>query len=137
MIDRWKRSYTECIQLKSFDERLEYLMLKGFVGDFTFGGHRLLNQRFYNSNEWKTFRSRIIARDLGYDLGNGEEINSEILVHHINPITIEDIIIMSPMVLHPDNAITTWDKTHKTIHYAHFLPKSLPNERTPGDTKLW
>lgn len=112
-------------------------MLKGFVGDFTFGGHRQLNQRFYNSNEWKSFRSKIITRDLGYDLANGEEITSGILVHHINPITIEDIIIMSPMVLHPDNAITTMDKTHKTIHYAHFLPKAINTERRPGDTKLW
>ena len=136
------RSYTELVRLKTFDERLAYLNLNGVVGDDTFGAKRYLNQKFYTSYEWRMFRNKIIARDLGCDLGcEDHEIldGTMILIHHINPILPEDLLCYTEKLLDPENAITTILDTHNSIHYGTQnikIPK-LALERTPNDTKLW
>ena len=133
------RSYTELIQHSTFEARFEYLSLKGAVGRSTFGFDRYLNQRFYTSREWKQLRNHIIVRDQGRDLAvEGYEIHSRILIHHMNPISSDDIIQGDFSILDPEYLITTTHKTHNAIHYGNksLLPQ-LPIERTLGDTKLW
>lgn len=125
--------------LDNFEERFEYLKLKGDVGKETFGFDRYLNQRFYQSQEWKNARRYVISRDFGLDLGvEGYEIHSGILVHHMNPISPEDIIHSNIDILDPLYLITTSRETHNAIHYGDStsLPPSYI-ERLPGDTKLW
>lgn len=133
------RRYSELQHLNTFEDRFDYLRLKGDVGRETFGFDRYLNQRFYRSREWQLVRDRVIARDLGMDLGiPGYEIHSRILIHHMNPITVDDIKNGDPDILNPEFLITTTHNTHNAIHYGDFdlIPK-LPPERKPGDTKLW
>lgn len=134
------KSYSEMILLPTFEERLEYLMLNGKVGYETFGFDRYLNQALYNSKEWRDIRRSVIIRDDGCDLGvQGYEINSRILIHHINPITKDDIINRNSCVFDLDNLISTTKHTHDMIHYS-IMDRVRINQsviRHPGDTKLW
>lgn len=134
------KSYHELITIPSFEERFEYLRLRQGVAEQTFGSHRYLNQTFYRSPEWKKFKSSIILRDNGCDLAHPDfQINGQAAyIHHINPITIEDILEHRSCVFDPDNVITTVFLTHQAIHYGDksLLP-SLPIERTPNDTCPW
>jgi len=133
------RSYSELMRLKTFEDRYDYLKLNGFIGEETFGFDRILNQIFYRSPEWKSIRDKIIIRDDGCDLGiAGREIHERIIIHHMNPISADDILARSDFILNPDFLITTTHNTHTTIHYGSketlFL---LPIERTPNDTCPW
>ena len=134
------RTYDELSKLKTFEERYEYLKLDGKVGEETFGFDRWLNQQFYKSKEWEQIRNQVIARDRGCDLGipDREIIDEEILIHHMNPITKEDIINRTDFLLNPKYLITTIDNTHRAVHYGN---KELlyvgPVERTKYDTCPW
>jgi len=133
------RSYRELRRLQTFEERFEYLKLGGLVGQETFGFERYLNQVFYRSREWKKARNDAIIRDEGCDLGIlDREIQGRIIVHHINPITIEDIELGRPCIFDLNNLICTSHNTSNAIHYgdASLLPR-LPKERRKGDTLLW
>lgn len=135
------RSYTEMSKLKTWEERLEYLMLEGQVGRDTFGFDRYANQALYKSPEWKKFRREIIIRDGGCDLGvEGENVKGHAEIHHINPISYEDIINRDPKVFDRDNVVMTSPRTHKTIHYSSKDElKKFPRdvERKPNDTCPW
>lgn len=135
------RSYSDmCSKCKTFEERLRYLQLKARVGQDTFGHLRYLNQRFYQTKEWKSRKQEIIIRDHGCDLGvEGYDIFDRIYIHHINPIDSEDLIEFNPYkLLHPENLICCRDSTHQAIHYGNDLSiMIIPIERKPGDTKLW
>ena len=133
------RRYSELRHIPTFEERFEYLKLNGSVGRETFGFDRYINQRFYTSKEWRDIRHYVITRDLGLDLGaEGYEINSRILIHHMNPIVVDDILHKNDDILDPEFLITTCHATHNAIHYGDqsLLPKPLV-ERTRGDTRLW
>ena len=133
------RTYSELKQLKTFEERYEYLKLEGQVGVDTFGFDRYLNQVFYKSPEWQSVRNEVIVRDNGCDLGiEGREIHTKILVHHMNPISKEDILHRSDILLNPEYLITTLKRTHDAIHYgdADTLIKD-PIERAANDTCPW
>lgn len=125
--------------LHTFEERYDYLSLKARVGEETFGFERFMNQTFYRSKEWRDLRHEIIARDEACDLGiEGFDIHQRAIIHHIIPMTVEDLENGNPLVLDPDNLITTTHNTHNAIHWGD---KSLlvlpPVARRPGDTKLW
>lgn len=133
------KTYTELSRLTTFEDRFEYLVLGGQVGRETFGYDRHINQRFYRSHEWKRVRDEVITRDYGCDLGvPGHEIYHGILIHHINPMTVEDLIHGEEWVLDPEYLITTTHNTHNAIHYGaeSLLPKTV-TAREPGDTRLW
>lgn len=132
------RTYEELITLQTFEERFNYLKLSSRVSEITFGLDRYLNQQFYKSNEWKKVRRDIIARDMGCDLGlQGYEIlGKKIIIHHMNPIKIEDIRDVTEYLLNYNYLITTCLNTHNAIHYSEDCPNVI-TERTPGDTKLW
>ena len=133
------RSYRELIRLKTFDERFEYLKLNGLVGESTFGFERYLNQTLYNSSKWRRLRNQIIVRDNGCDLGvEGYEIQGLIIVHHMNPISVDDLKDFSEDVYNPEYLICVSLTTHNAIHYGdtNLLPKE-PIERRPGDTCPW
>lgn len=133
------KSYRELRKLETFEERFEYLKLSGNVGVSTFGFDRHVNQKFYASYEWEKVREEVILRDNGCDLGiYGYEIHRDILIHHINPIVLDDILHGEPLIFDPDNLITTTKNTHNAIHYGR--PNPYPKvvmERNPNDTKLW
>ena len=133
------RTYSELITLPTYEERFKYLSLKGEVGKVTFGYDRYLNQYLYNSPEWRRFRRDIIIRDKGCDLAcEGYEIHIRALIHHINPITVEDIINRHPSVFDPENVITTIHNTHNAIHYGdESLLITAPIERSRNDTCPW
>lgn len=133
------RSYAELRRLLTFEERFDYLCLAGQVGEATFGFDRWVNQRFYTSPQWRHVRNEVILRDHGCDLGiPGYEIPFGLLVHHMNPMTVEDIEHGRDWILDPEYLICTSKRTHNAIHYGSdsLLPRA-PIERTPGDTKLW
>lgn len=133
------RSYSELRKLKTFEERFEYLRLRGTVSDPTFGSRRFLNQDFYRTKEWRNIRKKVILRDCACDLGiDGRDIYDRIYIHHMNPITIDDILDKRDEVLDPEFLICVSFNTHNAIHYGDesLLPK-LPVERRPGDTILW
>ena len=133
------RTYSELRRLKSFGDRFNYLSLKGIVGENTFGFDRWINQRFYRSNEWKRVRGHVIVRDNGCDLGiEGHEIYTDLLVHHMNPVSLQDITDGLEWILDPNYLISTSLQTHNAIHYGDesLLPRG-PIVRQPGDTKLW
>lgn len=133
------RTYTELSKLKTFKERYDYLKLGGTVGKETFGFDRYLNQVLYKSPEWRRARDIVIARDNGCDLGvNGYVINENILIHHMNPITAEDILNRMDYVTNPEYLISTRLLTHNAIHYGDekLLP-SDPIERKKNDTCPW
>jgi hypothetical protein len=133
------RQYSVLSRFKTIEDRYEYLKLDGVVGKQTFGWDRYFNQRFYHSIEWKRVRDFVIVRDEGCDLGiPGFEIRDKLLIHHMNPIWIEDLKSGNPDILDPEFLITTCDRTHQAIHYGDksLLPQ-VPIIRRPGDTKLW
>ena len=134
------KTYSELIQIPDYYDRFRYLMIGGTVGEDTFGSRRYLNQAFYRSKEWKQFRSHIITRDFGCDLGaEGHEILGElIIVHHLNPITIDDLIHGRSCLLDPENAVCTAELTHKAVHFGDetLLPQPFI-ERRPNDTCPW
>lgn len=133
------RTYSELRALPTFEERFEYLALRGQVGRTTFGFDRYMNQKFYTSTEWRRVRQRVIARDNGCDLGvEGYEIFDRIYIHHLNPMTVDNIKSGDPSILDERFLISTTHLTHNAIHYgdASLLPQK-PIERRPGDTKLW
>lgn len=133
------RTYSELSRFRTFDERFDYLQLNGVVGKDTFGFDRYFNQLFYRSKEWKHIRNIVIIRDNGCDLGcEGHDIYDKILIHHMNPISIEDINESSDILLNPEFLICTSQLTHNAIHYGN--KSQLINEpliRTPGDTCPW
>ena len=138
------RTYTELIRLPTFIERYRYLRLGGRVGEETFGFDRYLNQVFYKSDEWLEIRDYVIRRDTGNgkycrDLGvRGHDIRERILVHHMNPITKEDILSRSDFLLNPEYLICTIKNTHDAIHYGdESLLITAPIERSPNDTCPW
>lgn len=133
------KSYSDLIKIDNFIERYRYLKLTGVVGEDTFGYDRYLNQVLYQSPEWREFRDSIIIRDNGCDLGcEGFDINFRVTVHHINSITIEDVLNRNPMVFDPENVITVSHNTHMAIHYGDedLLYPEL-NERKQNDTCPW
>lgn len=133
------RTYSELIKLPTFEERYVYLRLGGKVGEATFGFDRYLNQIFYKSDEWRSIRDEVIIRDNGCDLGiEGREIESCILIHHMNPITKQDILDRSEFLLNPEYLICTIKNTHDAIHYGdeNLLIKD-PIVRRKYDTCPW
>lgn len=140
------RSYSELIKLKTFEERFEYLRLSGGVGKPTFGGARMLNQTFYRSPEWKSFHHKIVLRDSTPDyicdlgcIDHDIPPKAMVVVHHLNPITKEDILYRNPSVLDPDNVICCSLDTHNAIHYGSFdtIQDSRLITRSENDTIPW
>jgi hypothetical protein len=135
------KTYSELITLQTFEERYRYLRLGGRVGEDTFGFDRYLNQRFYKDPEWLSIRDFVIVRDNGCDLGHPDhEIPDGVViyVHHINPITVADIIDRNPKLFDPENLITTIKRTHDAIHYGdESLLLTNPIERSANDTCPW
>ena len=133
------KSYSELRRLSTLKERFKYLELRGMVGHSTFGFDRWINQEFYTSREWRSLRHEIIVRDEGCDLGiPGYEIHERLAIHHMNPMTAEDIERGNDDILNPEFLITVSHRTHNAIHYGDesLLPRPLI-ARTSGDTKLW
>ncbi len=133
------RSYTEMIQFSDFLDRFNYLHLRAAIGESTFGSERYFNQHFYRSQEWKRVRDVVITRDLGRDLGvEGREIFDRIYIHHMNPITVEDLEAGDPDILNPEYLIATTHNTHNAIHFGDETGLIKPLvDRRPGDTHLW
>lgn len=134
-----EKNYTTLSRMKTFEERYSYLKLGGQVGSETFGFDRYLNQEFYKTVLWRRTRDIVIARDLGCDLGiEGRPMHSGVYVHHMNPMTVEDIKHSNADILNPEFLISVTHRTHNAIHYGDesLLPRG-PIERRPGDTKLW
>ena len=134
------RRYSELKMLKTFEERFEYLKVIGNVGDEKFGSLRYFNQNFYTSPQWRSIRNQVILRDNGCDLGiEDRPINDRfIVIHHMNPITIDDIYNMTPNLIDPEFLICVSNNTHQALHYGDekILPKG-PIERFPNDTCPW
>lgn len=134
------KCYTELKKLKTFEERFRYLKLGGKIGIETFGFDRYLNQVFYTSPEWRTIRNQVIVRDNGGDMGLEDyPINGRILVHHMNPITVQDILERKSSILNPEYLICVGHDTHNALHYAdeNYIRTKTFEERKPGDTTLW
>lgn len=133
------RNYTDLKQLKTFEDRYHYLRLNGIVGESTFGMDRYLNQILYRQKRWKRTRDDIIIRDDACDLGmTNHDIHFRILVHHMNPITIQDIELERDIVYNPEYLITTCLDTHNAIHYGDISKlQRMPIERTRNDTCPW
>lgn len=133
------RSYRELIRIPDYYDRYEYLRLNGIVGESTFGWHRYINQMLYKSKRWKSTRDKVIIRDNGCDLGHPDfQIYDKILIHHMNPITIEDVEEDRDCVYDLDGLICVAFNTHNAIHYGdRSLLPALPIERRPGDTCPW
>ena len=138
-INRQLRTYSELISLPTFEERFRYLQLKGAVGKDTFGFDRYLNQQFYRSAEWKKIRDQVIVRDNGCDLGiEDRAIYGKILIHHMNPITEQDVLRHSDLLTNPEYLICVAHSTHNAIHYGdENLLTLAPVIRTPNDTCPW
>lgn len=133
------KTYQEMIRLPSFIERFRYLKLDGAVGRSTFGGHRMLNQDLYHSKEWLQLRDKAIIRDSACDLGDADRpIHGSVYIHHIVPLTVEDILNRDRKCLDLDNVICCSFKTHQALHFADesLLPIKVV-ERSPYDTCPW
>lgn len=133
------RTYTELRRLPTLEERFDYLKLGGQVGESTFGFDRWVNQQFYRSQEWRQIRNHVLVRDQGFDLGAPDApLLGAHVIHHMNPLTLEDIEMATDNLLDPEYLITTSLRTHNAIHYGDksLLPQPYV-ERRPGDTKLW
>lgn len=133
------RTYSELTRLKSFEERFEYLRLNGKIGEDTFGFDRYLNQVLYTSGRWRRIRDLVVVRDFGCDLAmKGYEIYGKLIVHHMNPITIEDVELDRDLVYDLQYLVSTTQNTHNAIHYGDksLLPK-LPTARSKYDTAPW
>lgn len=136
------RCYSDLIQYSTFEDRLHYLELHGVVGEDTFGFDRYINQKFYKSPEWRRVRDFVIVRDNGCDLGvKGYDIGDRIIVHHMNPLTLDDISNSSDFLLNPEYLICVSKDTHDIIHYGFSSDRYSKSkelvDRKPGDTKLW
>ena len=133
------KTYSELITLDTFEERFRYLRLDGTVGVDTFGFDRIFNQRFYTSTEWRRVRDEVIFRDNGCDLGvRGYEIGGKIIIHHVNPICLDDLDRHSDLLLNPEYLITTTHATHNAIHYGdERLLITAPVERSRNYTCPW
>lgn len=133
------RCYNDLIQLKTFEERLRYLKINGKVGEETFGLDRYINQQLYKSQRWRSTRSKIIIRDDGCDLGiDGRQLEDYIVIHHMNPISLEDIEEERDIVYDPNYLICCSTRTHRAIHFGdeNLLIRD-PVIRRPNDTCLW
>ena|SRR5215211_1375409 len=133
------RTFSELSSLPTFEDRFRYLALHGQVGSSTFGFDRWVNQQFYRSRQWRQIRSHVIVRDRGCDLGvEGYDIHARIVIHHMNPMELIDIVHGVEDIIDPEFLITTTHKTHNAIHYGDesLLPRPLVS-RSRGDTKLW
>lgn len=133
------RTYSELIALPTFEERYDYLRLGGKVGEETFGFDRWINQKFYKDPEWLAVRDQVIIRDEGCDLAiPGREIYGRIIVHHMNPITMDDIVQRTGFLLNPEYLICTIKSTHDAIHYGdRTLLATGPVQRSRNDTCPW
>lgn len=134
------KTYSELMQLESFEDRYRYLKLNGRVGVDTFGFDRIFNQKFYRSKEWLDVRDYVIVRDEGCDLGHPDHpiVGQRILIHHINPIDLSDILDATSFLMNPEYLITTIQRTHNAIHYGDAkLLDSDPVERFANDTCPW
>lgn len=134
------KSYSEMCSFNTFEERFDYLKLNGFVGDCTFGGYRYLNQNIYRSKRWKKVRDSVIIRDNGCDLAIDDRIiGGRIIVHHINPLTIDDLKEENTFKLfNEENLVCVSNNTHEAIHYGDSsLLITMPEERKPNDTCPW
>lgn len=135
------KTYSELITIPTFLERYEYLKIGGEVGKETFGHERYLNQILYNSHEWRMFRKDIVIRDCGTDLamlGEDFEIFGKIIVHHIDPITVEDVLKRHPKIFDPENVVCVSHDTHNAIHYGDIsMLRFEVVERSPYDTCPW
>ena len=133
------RSYSDLRFLYTFEERYKYLQLRGAVGETTFGFDRYMNQMFYTSSQWKHIRQQVIARDSGCDLGiQGYEIFHRLVIHHMNPMTVDNFKEGDDSILDPEYLITTTHRTHNAIHFGDESLLVRPfTERRRGDTKLW
>lgn len=133
------KTYREMCSFSTYEERLEYLKLSSKVGKETFGFDRIFNQKFYRSKEWLSIRSYVITRDMGCDLGiSDREIFGKIMIHHMNPITVDDILHSSDILLDPNFLICVSHDTHNYIHYGIVHPEqTLPKERSRNDTCPW
>lgn len=132
--------YKDLIALPTFEERFKYLEIGGHIGIDTFGFNRYLNQNLYHSPQWMQLRDQIILRDNGMDLGvDGYPINGKIMIHHINPITIEDVLDNNPDIFNPEYLICCSHQTHNAIHYGDeaYLSRFQIVERRPNDTTPW
>ena len=131
------RTYNELRSIRTYDERYDYLRLNGRVADTTFGFDRYLNQMFYKSAKWSKIRNDIIVRDLGCDLGIPDyEIHGKIIIHHMNPISVNDILDDTEYLTNPNYLICTTHNTHNAIHYGNMTPNIMV-DRQPGDTCPW
>lgn len=133
------KTYSELITFKNFEDRFNYLSLTGIVGETTFGSRRWLNQMLYKTEMWKSTRRKAIFRDNGCDLAHEDyAIHGSVYIHHINPITVEDILERRDCVFDLENLVCTSFRTHQAIHYGteESLPKG-PAVRTKNDTCLW
>lgn len=134
------KTYSELIKLKTFDERLQYLLLHGQPGSVTFGSHRYLNQALYLSKDWLNTRREIILRDEGCDLAHPEyPLDHGLYIHHINPLTIEDLTNRSDRIFDPENLICVSFYTHQAIHFGdmNLVTSRRAADRKPNDTIPW
>lgn len=133
------RTYSELVEFDTFLKRYEYLSLRGTVGQETFGFDRWINQQFYTSSEWRKLRRDVIIRDQGCDLGvEGHDIHTRLIIHHMNPLTQDDIVHGTRNALDPEFLICTTHDTHNAIHFGDASLLAKPHiARSPGDTKLW
>lgn len=140
MTMKMRKSYSELIRIPSYEERYEYLKLGGSVGELTFNGHRYLNQKFYSSDpEWQRIKRQVIIRDNGCDMAHEDYIiGGRVIIHHLNPITIEDLISRDPSIFDLENLVCVSQNTHNAIHYGDISLLALPPvERMAFDTCPW
>ena len=133
------RTYEEISKCRTFKERFEYLKLDGKVAHDTFGFDRYMNQYFYKSDRWKRVRDIVILRDDGCDLGvKGYDIHGKVIIHHMNPLNLDDIVNETEYLLNPNYLICTSHETHNAIHYGSYeMINKEPIERVPNDTCPW
>lgn len=134
------KSYSELIRIPTYDERLKYAYIGGGIGDETFGFDRFLNQKLYNSAEWRQLRNEIIVRDNGCDLAcKGYDLFDRILIHHLNPITRDDVLDRADCIFDPENLICVSFDTHNYIHYGQTDDRlsGLNFDRKPNDMCPW
>lgn len=134
------KTYSECVALKTFKERFEYLMLNGKVGDESLGCYAYLKKRLYTSNRWKRLKNSLIIRDQANDLAvDGHDLtHNRVVLHHINPATLQQLIEMDPRLFDPENLICCSHLTHEAIHYSNYsIVMDEPIVRYPNDTSPW
>lgn len=132
------RTWDEMMELETFEERYRYLKIGAQVGKETFGEERYLNQRFYTSHEWRSIRNEVIARDLARDMAcEGFDIHGKIIIHHMNPMMVEDLLEGNDDILNPDYLVCVSHNTHNAIHFGDDRQLDPLVVRRPGDTLLW